>query len=101
MLRIGQNRSRAGYVVVIHETDQVLALVKRPVFRAELPHERVGDLEQVHRVEGGVQAFVALVVGAGMQHLVVDDHVIVAAHDLADEDEFRLERFGEAAPGLS
>ena len=34
-----------------------------------------------------MQALVALVVGAGIEHLVVDDEVVVAVQDLADERE--------------
>ena len=56
----------------------------------------MGDLEHVDRVKAGVQALVALVVGAGVEHLVVDDLVVVAVERLADEHKAGLELTGKA-----
>ena len=44
---------------------------------AELAVQRMGDLEEILRVEARIQALVALVVGAGMQHLVVHELAVV------------------------
>ena len=57
----------------------------------------MGDLEQVEAVHGGVQALVALIVGAGVQHIVADKLVVVAVQQLADEEEIRLYRIAEGA----
>ena len=56
----------------------------------------MGDLEHVDRVKAGVQALVALVVGAGVEHLVVDDLVVVAVERLADQHKVGLELAGKA-----
>ena len=55
----------------------------------------MGDLEHVDRVKAGVQALVALVVGAGVEHLVVDDLVVVAVERLADQHKVGLELTGK------
>ena len=60
-------------------------MVEAPGVGAELPVEAVADLKQIHGIEGGVQALVALVVGAGVQHAVADELVVVAVQQLADE----------------
>ena len=92
-----QDGCNAGDIVVIHKAQKVLAAVQRPVFRAELAQQGMGDLKQVHAVHGGVQALVALVVGAGVQHAVADELVVVAVQQLADEEEVRLYRVAEGA----
>ena len=83
--------------MVVHKAQKVFAAVQRPVFRAELAQQGMGDLEQVHAVHRGVQAFIALIVGAGVQHIVADKLVVVAVQQLADEEEVRLYRIAERA----
>ena len=78
-----QDGGGTGYVMVVGKAEQVLALVQRPLLRAVLPLEGVDDLKQVHGVQRGVQPFIALVVGAGMEHLAVDPLVIVAVEGFA------------------
>ena len=56
----------------------------------------MGDLEHVDRVKAGVQALVALVVGAGVEHLVVDDLAVVAVERLADQHKVGLELTGKS-----
>ena len=56
----------------------------------------MGDLEHVDRVKAGVQALVALVVGAGVEHLVVDDLVVVAVERLTNQHKVGLEFAGKA-----
>ena len=70
--------------MVIHKTQQVLARVQAPLLGAELAVQAVADLVHVARVEARIQALVALVVGAGVEHLVVDDLIVVAVERLAD-----------------
>jgi len=55
----------------------------------------MGNLEHVDRVKAGVQALVALVVGAGVKHLVVNDLVVVAVERLADQHKIGLELAGK------
>ena len=52
-------------------------------------------LEEVHAVEARVQALVALIVGAGIEHLVVDDLIVVAVERLADQHKVGLELTGK------
>ena len=87
VLGVGQDGGDAGDIVVVHKVQQVLAAVQRPVFRAELTQQGVGDLKEVEAVHRGVQTLVALIVGAGVQHLVADKLVIIAVQQLADEEE--------------
>ena len=92
-----QDGGGTGYVMVVGKAEQVLALVQRPLLRAVLPLEGVDDLKQVHGVQRGVQPFIALVVGAGMEHLAVDPLVIVAVEGFAHQEELRLEAVAEGA----
>src|SRR5699024_9466869 len=92
-----QDGGSTGDVVVVYKAQQVLAAVQCPVFRSELPQQRVGDFKQVVAVAGGVKTFVALVVGAGVQHLVVDDLVVIAVQHFADQHKVRLQLLGEGA----
>ena len=55
----------------------------------------MGDLEHVDRIKAGVQTLVALVVGAGVEHLVVDDLVVVAVKCLANQHKVGLELAGK------
>ena len=50
MLFVGQVACDADDVVVIHKVEQMLSLVERPVFRAELAQKGMADLEQVHGI---------------------------------------------------
>ena len=82
--------------MVVDKRQQVLAAVDAPGVAAKLTVQRVCNLEHVDRVKAGVQALVTLVVGAGVEHLVVDDLVVVAVERLADQHEVGLELTGEA-----
>ena len=82
--------------MVVDKRQQVLAAVDAPGVAAKLTVQRVRNLEHVDRVKAGVQALVTLVVGAGVEHLVVDDLVVVAVERLADQHEVGLELTGEA-----
>ena len=73
------------------------AAIERPIFGAELPGQAVADLEEVHGVQGGIEALIALVVGGGVTHLRAHPALVVAVDGLADEDKFRLEAVGKAA----
>ena len=63
--------------MVVHEAQKVFALIKRPLFRPELPQQRVGDLEKVFAVKGGVEPLVALVVGGAVQHHRIDNPLVI------------------------
>ena len=81
--------------MVVDKRQQMLAAINAPRVTAKLAMQRVGNLEHVDRVKAGVQALVALVVGAGVEHLVVDDLVVVAVECLADQHKVRLELTGK------
>ena len=92
---VGKDACQARHVVVVDKRQQVLAAVDAPGVAAKLTVQRVRDLEHIDRVKAGVQALVALVVGAGVEHLVVDDLVVVAVERLADQHEVGLELTGK------
>ena len=45
-----QNGGDAGDIVVIDEAEKMLAFIKRPVLRAELPVERIGNFKEIQLV---------------------------------------------------
>ena len=55
------------------------------------------DLEQIHAVEAGIQSLIAFIVGAGMQHLIVHQRLIVAMQDLSHQEKVLLQPVAEAA----
>ena len=55
------------------------------------------DLKQIHAVKAGVQALIAFVVGAGMQHLVVHQRRIIPMENLTHQEEILLQPIAEAA----
>ena len=93
---VSEDACQSRHVVVVDKRQQVLAAVDAPGVAAKLTVQRVRNLEHVDRVKAGVQALVTLVVGAGVEHLVVDDLVVVAVERLADQHEVGLELTGEA-----
>ena len=95
-----QNAGRPGDVVVVAEAQKVFALIEGPVLRAELALEAVDDLKEVHGVETGVEPLVALVVGAAVEHLVVDPLVVVPVEGLTHQEKFRFQAVGEGAQAL-
>ena len=94
---VGEDACQARHVVVIDKRQQMLAAVDAPRVTAKLAMQRMGDLEHVDRVKAGVQTLVALVVGAGVEHLVVDDLVVVAVERLANQHKVGLELTGKGA----
>ena len=82
--------------MVVDKRQQMFAAVDAPGVAAKLTVQRMGDLEHVDRVKAGVQALVALVVGAGVEHLVVDDLAVVAVERLADQHKVGLELTGKS-----
>ena len=97
MLLVGQDRGQPGDVVVVCERHQMLAPVNAPLLRTVLAVQGVCDLEHVHAVEAGVKPFVALIIRAAVQHLVIDDQVVVAEEHLADQGEARSDLLAVAA----
>ena len=82
--------------MVVDKRQQMLAAINAPRVTAKLAMQRVGNLEHVDRVKAGVQALVALVVGAGVEHLVVDDLVVVAVERLTNQHKVGLELTGKS-----
>ena len=92
---VGQDARQARHIVVVDKRQQVLAAVDAPRVAAKLAMQRMGDLEHVDRVKAGIQALVALVISARVEHLVVDDLIVVAVERLADEHKAGLELTGK------
>ena len=92
---VGKDARQARHIVVVDKRQQMLAAINAPRVTAKLAVQRVRDLEHIDRVKAGVQALVALVVGAGVEHLVVDDLVVVAVERLADQHKVGLELTGK------
>ena len=93
---VRQDARQARHIVVVNKRQQVFAAVDAPRVAAKLAVQRMGDLEHVDRVKAGVQALVALVVGAGVEHLVVDDLVVVAVERLTNQHKVGLELTGKS-----
>ena len=81
--------------MVVDKRKQMFAAVDAPRVAAKLTVQRMGDLEHVDRVKAGIQALVALVISARVEHLVVDDLIVVAVERLADEHKAGLELTGK------
>ena len=76
--------------MVVCKSHQMLSTVNAPLVASKLAVQRVGDLKQVHRVEAGEKPFVALIIRAAVEHLVIYDDVVVAEQDFPDQGEARL-----------
>ena len=81
--------------MVVDKRQQVFAAVDAPRIAAKLAMQRMGNLEHVDRIKAGVKALVTLVVGAGVEHLVVDDLVVVAVERLTNQHKVGLELTGK------
>ena len=64
--------------MVVHKGHEMLASVNTPLFRAELPIQRMGNLKQIHIIETGKKSFVTFIIGAAVQHVIVDDLIVVS-----------------------
>ena len=96
MGRVLQHRGNAPHIVVVGKAEQMFALIKRPRLRAELTVQAVCDLKQVHTVEAGIQALIALIIGHTMAHFLVGPAVIIAVQSFAQKPEIAL-LVGESA----
>ena len=95
MLRGLEDTGCPRHVVVVGKAQKVLALVKGPLLRAELPLQGVDDLKQIHRVEGGVEALIALIVGTGVEQPLTRPLVIVSVEGLPHQEKLRLQTVAE------
>jgi hypothetical protein len=55
----------------------------------------MADLEHVHAVEAGVDAFIALIVGAAVQHTGADLEIIITVQHFSDQIKVLLQRIRE------
>ncbi len=95
MFFIGKHTGDTLYIVVVQEAQKMLPLIQCPVFRPELPGQRVPDLKEVHGVKTGPQALIALIVGHRMTGPVVHPAVIIPVEGLPHEDKVLLEAAGK------
>ena len=87
MRRIGQNTGNSGDIMVVHKIHQMFSAVNTPVLRTVLTVQRMSDFKKIHRIKTGINALVTFIIGTTMQHLVVDDQVVVAKQNLTDQGE--------------
>ncbi len=83
MFFLTQNAGHSRHIMVIHKGKHVFSFVKGPILRTELPHQGMDDLEHIHAVKAGIQPLIALIIGSGMEHAVIDQTVIVAVKHLS------------------
>ncbi len=57
----------------------------------------MGDLKEVHGVEGGIQPLITFIVGAGVEHPLSDALVIVPVQHFAKQQEIGLQGVAEGA----
>ena len=88
------------HVVVIHKTHEMKTSKPAPVLRPELLDQGVDDLEHIHAVKAAEESLIAGIVRAGMAHLSIDPHLIVAVQKLAQKQELRLQSGSKAAKFL-
>ena len=77
MFFVRQNGSKSGDVMVVYKVHQMLAAVNAPWVRTVLAVQRMCDLEQIYRIETGVDALLAFVGGAAVQHFILHAQVII------------------------
>ena len=87
MILIGQRRGQAGDVVIVHKADELQAAVHTPILAAKAIFEGETNLEQIHSIQGGINALVTLIVGGAVQHPIADDVAVVAVDHLAGEEK--------------
>ena len=68
----------------------MFSTVNAPLFRSVLTVQRVRDLKHVHAVEAGINTFIAFIVGAAVQHFVIDDLIVVPEENLSDQGKVRF-----------
>ena len=90
MFFVRQNGSESGDVMVVYKVHQMLAAVNAPWVRTVLAVQRMCNLEHIHRIKTGVYALVAFVVGAAVQHFVIDDLIVVPEENLSDQGKVRF-----------
>ena len=64
--------------MVVYKVHQMLAAVNAPRIWTILTVKRMCNLEHIHRIEAGVDALVAFVVGAAVQHAVIYNQIVIA-----------------------
>ena len=50
----------------------------------------MGNLEQIHGIEAGVQAFVTFIICAAVKHFIIDDNIIITKKNFTNQCEIRL-----------
>jgi len=68
----------------------MFSAVNAPLFRSVLTIQRVRNLKHVHAVEAGINTFIAFIVGAAVQHFVIDDLIVVPEENLSDQGKVRF-----------
>ena len=87
---VGQDTCNPGYIVVVNKRHQMFSTVNAPLLRSVLTVQRVCDLKHVHAVEAGINAFIAFIVGAAVQHFVIDDLIVIPEENLSDQCKVRF-----------
>ena len=50
----------------------------------------MGDLEQIHGIEAGVQALVTFIICAAVKHFIIDDNIIITKKNFTNQCKIRL-----------
>ena len=64
--------------------------VNAPWISPELAVQRMGNLEQIHGIEAGVQALVTFIICAAVKHFIIDDNIIITKKNFTNQCEIRL-----------
>ena len=97
MALLPQDGGRTCDIVIIHKGQQMFAAVEGVAVAAKLPVEGVGKLEEIQVIQAGIEALAALVIGAAVEHRIVDNAVIIAKEDLPQQQKVWPQRVAEGA----
>ena len=85
-----QDAGKSCDVVVICKCHQMFPTVNAPWISPELAVQRMGDLEQIHGIEAGVQALVTFIICAAVKHFIIDDNIIITKKNFTNQCKIRL-----------
>ena len=57
----------------------------------------MGDFEEIHIIKTGVQPFITFIIGAAMEHFMIDKLIIIPKQRFPQQEEFRFQRIAKRA----
>ena len=91
MIFVIQNSGNPGHVMVINKIHEMFSPVKTPLLGPVLTLEGMSNFKHIHRVKAGVNAFITFIIGAAVEHVVVDDPIIVSEQNLPDQNKIAFQ----------